>query len=136
MTAARSPSRRSVLAGGLALLATPGLRRAALAATPPLDSLLAASGLTGVTTLALADADTGAPIEAWQADTALPPASVAKVLTTLYALDALGPDYRFRTAVRAAVEGAVGTDRGAEAVVRAERVEGVERRQHLSLIHI
>ena len=39
----------------------------------------------------------------------MPPASVAKVVTTLYALDALGPGFRFRTEIRAAgpVEGGV-----------------------------
>ena len=39
----------------------------------------------------------------------MPPASVAKIVTTLYALDALGPGFRFRTEIRAAgpVEGGV-----------------------------
>lgn len=94
------PSRRAVLAGGLALLAAPSLRRAR-AATPALDGILADAELSGTVALAVADADTGATIEAWRADAALPPASVAKVVTALYALDALGPGYRFRTAIRA-----------------------------------
>ena len=95
------PTRRAVLAGGLALAAAPAVLRRAGATTPALDAVLAASGLSGVTAVAVADADTGSAVEAWQADTPLPPASVAKVVTALYALDALGPDYRFRTAVRA-----------------------------------
>lgn len=94
-------SRRRVVAGGLALLGAPGLRRAGWAATPSLEGVLAASAPSGATALALADLDTGATIEAVAADAALPPASVTKVVTTLYALDALGPDYRFRTTVRA-----------------------------------
>lgn len=94
------PTRRAVLASGLALLAAPALRRAA-AATPALDGVLAASGLSGVTAVAVADADNGTAFEAWLADESLPPASVAKVVTTLYALDALGADYRFRTTIRA-----------------------------------
>jgi D-alanyl-D-alanine carboxypeptidase/D-alanyl-D-alanine-endopeptidase (penicillin-binding protein 4) len=94
------PSRRAVLAGGLALLAAPAVRRAG-AATPTPGSILANSGLSGQSAVALADADTGAPLEAWHADAALPPASVAKVVTTLYALDALGPGHRFETTVRA-----------------------------------
>lgn len=96
----RVPTRRAVLGGGLALLAAPALRRAD-AASPTIEGVLAASGLSGTTAVALADADTGAAIEAWQPDTPLPPASVAKVVTALYALDALGAGYRFRTTIRA-----------------------------------
>lgn len=109
-------SRRAVLAGGLALLAAPSVRRAA-AATTALDNLLAAAELSGTVALAIADAETGATLEVWNAGAALPPASVAKVVTTLYALDALGPEYRFRTAIRADGPIAEGVLRGDLALV-------------------
>lgn len=43
------------------------------------------------------DLQSGEMLEAFNADLPLPPASVAKVPTALYALDAFGPDHRFET---------------------------------------
>jgi len=100
MAAVSGPSRRTVLAGAAAWLAAPSVRRVT-AATPTLEAILAASGLSGITGFALADADGGDMIEAHGADAALPPASVAKVFTTLWALDALGAGHRFVTEIRA-----------------------------------
>lgn len=89
--------RRAVLAGAAAWLAAPALR----AATPaePLDAILAASGLGPLTGFALADLRTGALVEAHRAEARLPPASVAKIVMSLYALEALGPGWRFGTRV-------------------------------------
>lgn len=47
----------------------------------------------------VADARTGEVLEGHNPLSAHPPASVAKALTALYALDRLGPGYRFRTRV-------------------------------------
>jgi D-alanyl-D-alanine carboxypeptidase/D-alanyl-D-alanine-endopeptidase (penicillin-binding protein 4) len=103
--AAVTLTRRTVLAGAGAWLAAPGVRRA-WAAPEPLAAVLASSGLAALSGFAVADLD-GGTIEAHRAEAALPPASVAKLVTALYALEALGPGYRFRTAVLAAgpVEG-------------------------------
>ena len=54
-------------------------------------------GLRGQTACAVVDVDTGRPLENVNGDLALPPASVAKALTALYALEALGPAHRFAT---------------------------------------
>lgn len=113
----RKFTRRSALAGLTAVLAAgpawggapdaslrPRLRgpggRARLAGRP--ESMLAKSGLSGDVTWAVADVKTGLRLEAVGGDRAQPPASVTKTLTALYALDALGPDHRFRTRVLAA----------------------------------
>jgi D-alanyl-D-alanine carboxypeptidase/D-alanyl-D-alanine-endopeptidase (penicillin-binding protein 4) len=69
-----------------------------------------------LTGFALADLD-GRLVEAHRAEVALPPASVAKVFTALYALEALGPGYRFRTTLRAAGPIEAGTLRGELALV-------------------
>jgi D-alanyl-D-alanine carboxypeptidase/D-alanyl-D-alanine-endopeptidase (penicillin-binding protein 4) len=50
---------------------------------------------------AVADAATGEMLEVFNALYPLPPASVAKAVTTAYGLDRLGPDYRFRTTLLA-----------------------------------
>lgn len=68
---------------------------------PTAADLVANSGLTGVVAFILVDLETGAILDAERADLPLPPASVAKAPTALYALDALGPDYRFETRVAA-----------------------------------
>ncbi|MEM1303187.1 MAG: D-alanyl-D-alanine carboxypeptidase/D-alanyl-D-alanine-endopeptidase [Pseudomonadota bacterium] len=68
---------------------------------PPLasvDEILAAANLGGVTAFALTRLD-GTVIEAREETRALPPASVAKALTALYALDHLGPGASFETRV-------------------------------------
>ncbi|TNJ44852.1 D-alanyl-D-alanine carboxypeptidase/D-alanyl-D-alanine-endopeptidase [Phaeobacter sp. B1627] len=62
-----------------------------------LKAVLQAADLTGEVVCAVADAGTGQLLEEAQGDRALPPASVAKVLTALYALNTLGEGYRFRT---------------------------------------
>ncbi len=62
---------------------------------PALPSLPnAPSGVTGWMAV---DLDTGAVIDAHNADHAFAPASVAKLPTTFYALERLGPEHRFRT---------------------------------------
>ena len=75
-------TRRQVIAGAAGLaLAGPA------AAATPLSELLERSRLGPVTGFVLADAASGAVIEAHQGGLARPPASTAKILTALYALD-------------------------------------------------
>ena len=61
--------------------------------------LIAAAGLAGQVGFVIADHATGEILEAVDATTARPPASVTKALTTLYAIETLGPDHRFVTRV-------------------------------------
>jgi D-alanyl-D-alanine carboxypeptidase/D-alanyl-D-alanine-endopeptidase (penicillin-binding protein 4) len=103
--------RRRLLAAGAAWLATPGLLHAAEPRPRPsgFAGALAGSGLGPLTGAVVVDAATGEILEAHRAGVGQPPASVAKVVTALYGLDSLGPDYRFRTRVlgRGPVEGGV-----------------------------
>ncbi|MGP1357756.1 D-alanyl-D-alanine carboxypeptidase, partial [Roseicyclus sp.] len=64
---------------------------------PPLAEMIADAGLPGRVGCAVADAATGEMLEVFQPLHPLPPASVAKAVTTAYGLDRLGPGYRFRT---------------------------------------
>jgi D-alanyl-D-alanine carboxypeptidase/D-alanyl-D-alanine-endopeptidase (penicillin-binding protein 4) len=68
-------------------------------AIQPLAQTIADANLPGRVGCAVADAATGDILEVYQALYPLPPASVAKAITTAYALDRLGPGYRFRTAL-------------------------------------
>jgi D-alanyl-D-alanine carboxypeptidase/D-alanyl-D-alanine-endopeptidase (penicillin-binding protein 4) len=69
-----------------------------------MDTLLRQSGLSGDVTFAMADLATGTLLEHHAQDLALPPASVAKALSASYALDMLGPDFRFETKILATGE--------------------------------
>ncbi len=64
---------------------------------PAADDLIAEARLTGKVGYAVADARTGDMLEARNPLLVMPPASVTKSITALYALDRLGPGYRFRT---------------------------------------
>lgn len=104
-------SRRALLAALGALAASPAaagpLRPRPRPAAPAPDAgagaeveaLIAEANLGGEVAFMVADAETGAVLARRQAGLALPPASTAKVITTLYALDRLGPDFRFVTDV-------------------------------------
>lgn len=111
-------SRRMMLAGLLAGVATPGLaevmdsslrpvprpgKAAARPAPGPADTaeLIAAAKLGGGVGFVLADAKTGEVLQSQDPALALPPASVAKAVTALYALERLGAGYRFLTRVLA-----------------------------------
>lgn len=65
------------------------------------SGLIAAAKLGGEVAYVLADAKTGEVLEARSPDLVLPPASVMKALTALYALERLGAGYRFATRVLA-----------------------------------
>lgn len=65
------------------------------------DALIAAAKLGGSVGFVVVDAATGAVLEAHDPQVKLPPASVAKAITALYALEKLGPDHRFVTRVLA-----------------------------------
>ncbi|WP_378213760.1 D-alanyl-D-alanine carboxypeptidase/D-alanyl-D-alanine-endopeptidase [Aquicoccus sp. G2-2] len=91
-------------AAGLARSLRPVQRPAGLTAgggqivqVPSAAALIRAAKLGGHVAFAVADAKSGLMLESNEADLAQPPASVTKSVTALYALDALGPDYRFVT---------------------------------------
>ncbi len=109
-------SRRFVL-GGLGALLVPG---AGMAGPPQLSlrprmraadfgrlagggvqALIARSGLSGEVVCAVADVKSGLELEAADGARGLPPASVAKALTALYALETLGSNHRFKTRILA-----------------------------------
>ena len=109
----RSVSRRaflSFLASSVATTALAGPPAASLrpvarggghlkkAAAGP-DAIINAAKLGGRVCYAVADARTGARLEAGNAKTGTSPASVAKAVTALYALDVLGASHRFTTQV-------------------------------------
>lgn len=118
--------RRAVLAGMIAALGGAALADAPLTALRPLArpgsvlpptgaDLVARAGLSGQVGLALADADTGEVLELLAGTAALPPASVTKAFTALYARDILGPDYRFATRL-------IGTGPVVDGVLRGDLV--------------
>lgn len=74
---------------------------ARVAAAPSAEALIRAAQLGGQVSYLVADAGTGAVLEDRSGGSALPPASVIKALTTLYALDVLGASHRFRTLLMA-----------------------------------
>ncbi len=89
-----------VSAGGLAL---PALVRAEALALRPLSGaeLIAQAQLGGEVGYVVADARTGLVLEAVNGTRPLAPASTAKTITALYALENLGSDYRFATRLMA-----------------------------------
>lgn len=64
---------------------------------PSVAELIAEAGLGGNVAIAVADARSGLVLETFEPAREMPPASVAKAVTALYAMDALGPGHRFRT---------------------------------------
>ncbi len=104
-------TRRGTLAGLAAGLATgawakapqtsprPVLRgvKAAIDGDAATDKLIAAANLGGQVSYVLADMTTGKVLAARLPHLPMPPASTAKVITSLYALAHLGADHRFET---------------------------------------
>lgn len=64
------------------------------------DALIRAAGLGGTVSYAVIDVKTGALLESRFPAEPQPPASTAKAITALYALDRLGPDHQFSTQLR------------------------------------
>lgn len=62
-------------------------------------ALAANARYSGQTAFIVFDLDSGEVLEDMNPDLPLPPASVAKLPTAMYALDRLGPEYRFQTRV-------------------------------------
>ena len=66
-------------------------------AIPAAEALIRKAGLSGQIGFAVANTATGRVLESHEGSLGLPPASVTKSITTLYALEKLGPTHRFRT---------------------------------------
>jgi D-alanyl-D-alanine carboxypeptidase/D-alanyl-D-alanine-endopeptidase (penicillin-binding protein 4) len=103
-------TRRQVLAGIGATLGTAAHAEAPLRSYRPivrvspraaLDGIVARAGISGQVGVALGDPATGEVLETYNAAVLLPPASVTKAVTALYALETLGADHRFTTRVLA-----------------------------------
>lgn len=109
MTTRPDPARRSFLrlmAGGSMLVALPACANAPdRSPRPPArpaqssDRIVDRAGLGGDLAYAVMDLRSGNLLEGRGANTPLPPASVAKAITALYALEHLGAEYRFRTRI-------------------------------------
>ncbi|MGR3515405.1 MAG: D-alanyl-D-alanine carboxypeptidase/D-alanyl-D-alanine endopeptidase [Paracoccaceae bacterium] len=114
-----SLTRRVVLGGLVASIGSVGFARAPETSVRPLprggaavpaaprklvsqaEHLIGKANLGGDVGFAVADTQTGEVLEARLGTTYLPPASTLKSVTALYALDRLGPSYRFQTRVLA-----------------------------------
>ena len=70
-------------------------------ATGSASGLVGAAKLGGTTGYIVAEVASGRVLEQENADALVPPASVAKAITALYALDRLGPSFRYVTRVMA-----------------------------------
>lgn len=68
-------------------------------AVTPVEKMVEAARLDGTVSFVVADAATGAILEAVRPDLPQPPASTAKALTTLYGIDRLGLEHRFVTRI-------------------------------------
>lgn len=111
------PVTRRFILGGLGALAAAGaaqanapssslypqLRPAGVRSRSAADAsgVIARAGLSGDVVCSVGDLNSGLRLEGVRADAGLPPASVAKALTALYALDTLGAEHRFRTRLMA-----------------------------------
>ncbi len=109
-------SRRHVLAGLASAVGTSAFARApetserpvprslAPRSAPPSvsEKLVRKADLGGRVGFAVTDVETGEVLEARLSETLLPPASTLKAVTTIYAIDRLGPSFRFRTEILAA----------------------------------
>lgn len=71
---------------------------------PNIEDIIANADLGGNVCAVLVDANSGQPFEAIEGEAPLPPASVTKALTAIYALDALGGSFRFVTRIFAVGE--------------------------------
>ena len=99
--------RRSVinlLLGGSVLAAMPACANAperslrpAVKPAAPVEGIVARAGLGGNLAFAVIDMRSGDLLEGQAVDAPLPPASVAKALTAIYALETLGAGYQFAT---------------------------------------
>lgn len=120
-------SRRGFLAVAAASVALPALADAPLTSLRPVarppehfkkavlsaDALVDRAGLSGAVAFSVAHVDSGLVLEERNGQLGLPPASVAKALTAIYALNVLGPEFQFNTQVLATggiVEGVVQGD--------------------------
>lgn len=118
-------TRRTAIAGLLAGLGGAAVAEAPLSSPFPLarppeiplrpvrsvatEAMVRSSGLTGDIAFAVANARTGELLEVRNPGQQLAPASVAKILTGAYAIDALGLQSRFSTTLRGGLPGADGT---------------------------
>jgi D-alanyl-D-alanine carboxypeptidase/D-alanyl-D-alanine-endopeptidase (penicillin-binding protein 4) len=95
----KKPNRRVFLKSVLAGLALPVSQLAAqeLKINKSVKLIAEAAGLSGSKSIVVMDAVTGQVLESYNGDKNLPPASVAKAATALYALSALGPASTFTT---------------------------------------
>lgn len=107
-------TRRQTLAG-LASVWVP-ITAPHVAAAPSPD-IVARYSLGPVSSVSLLDTMTANTLDEYASDVLLPPASVLKIMTALYALEALGAEHRFRTEVRALGPVEDGTLRGGVALV-------------------
>ena len=90
-----------------------GAAPGAVAKAPEIDALIAQAQLGGRVGFVVADGRTGEVLEGRAANMKLPPASVTKAVTALYAFDTLGPAFRYETqfvATGPVVEGTVQGD--------------------------
>lgn len=103
MAGVASPALAEVMERSPRPVARGGMPQAAGAGPAVQDAaaLIAAAKLGGTVGFVVVDAVTGAVLEAHEPQAKLPPASVAKAITALYALDKLGSTHRFTTRILA-----------------------------------
>ncbi len=90
-------NRRHILAFTLAALVAAPASGQELKIKNSIDAIVAGASLSGSKSIVVMDATTGRVLESYNGSKALPPASVTKVATALYAMSALGSENTFKT---------------------------------------